>query len=47
MVRNKRTNTSRILSLLAMFWEEPLPLREFQGEERQGCLDGYAWGPSS
>lgn len=43
----KRTNTSRILSLLAMFWEEPLLLQEFQGEERQGSLDGCARGPSS
>lgn len=38
---------SKILSLLAMFWEESLSLQEFQGEERQGSLDRCARGPSS
>lgn len=53
MVGDKRTKTSRILSLpsgrpcLAMFWEGPPPLWEFQGEERQASLGGCAGGPSS
>lgn len=29
-----------------MLWGEPPPLWQFQGEERQSCLDGCTWGPS-
>lgn len=51
VVGDKRTKMSRILYLpsgrpsLAMFWKEPPPLWEFQGEERQGSLDGCTEGP--
>lgn len=48
MAEDERTKMPRILSLsfgrwqLVMFWEGPPPLWGFQGEERQGCLNGCA-----
>lgn len=49
MAEDERTKMPRILSIgiigrwrLVMFWGGPPRLWEFQGEERQGCLNGCA-----